>query len=135
MKKMLYCVVVLFVAGGAVCNNQKPAGKSDSIKPEALSYANDIKPFFATHCVECHSGPKAKGGFNFDGYAALMKGGNKGPAIVPGDPDGSWAVRVLTGQGKRMPPQRYKNQPKPEDVEMLKAWISAGAKDDGGKND
>jgi hypothetical protein len=55
---------------------------------------------------------------------------------VPGDADKSLVVRALTGQGaKRMPPPMYKHQPKPEDVEMLKAWIAAGARDDSAKGE
>ncbi len=151
MKKVLYCVVVLFLAGGAMCNNQKPVvnnppaqntdatkppdRKPDLTKPETLSYANDIKPFLATHCIKCHGGEATKAGYNFNGFDGLTKGGKKGPAVVPGDPDKSLLVRVLSGQGKRMPPPMYKPQPQPEDVEMVKAWIGAGAKDDSAKGE
>jgi hypothetical protein len=146
MKKVLYSVLVLCLAGGAVCNNQKPVAEnspgaqSSPGKPivknaDALSYTTDIKPFMVTHCVECHSGPRAKAGYNFEAFDDLMKGGRKGPAVVPGDADNSLVVRVLAGQGKKMPPKMYKNQPKPEDVEMLKAWIGAGAKDDTAKGE
>jgi hypothetical protein len=151
MKKVVYCVVVHFLAGGAMCNNQKPVvnnppaqnadaskapdRKPDLTKPETLSYANDIKPFLATHCIKCHGGDATKAGYNFNGFDGLTKGGKKGPAVVPGDPDKSLLVRVLSGEGKRMPPPMYKPQPQPEDVEMLKAWIAAGAKDDSAKGE
>jgi mono/diheme cytochrome c family protein len=150
MKRTIYSVVVLCLAGGAVCNNQKPVGvnssaelASDNQTPaeqnhsqrslDALSYSTDVKPFFTKHCVECHNGRMAKAGYNFDGYDALMKGGKKGPAVVAGEPDKSLVVRVLSGRGKRMPPPMYKHQPKAEDADLLRAWIAAGAKDDSNK--
>ncbi len=86
------------------------------------------------YCVECHSGPRAKAGYNLDGFDGLLTGGKKGPAVVPGDPDKSLVVRALLGMGKKMPPAN-KNQPAPEDVDMVKAWITAGAKDDGAKGE
>jgi len=147
MKKVLYSAVGLFLAGGAVCNNQKPVAnnlpplqtadnnQADHKSHGALGYTHDIKPFLTTHCVECHGGQRSKAGYNFEGYDVLMRGGRKGPAVVPGEPDKSMVVRVLSGQGKRMPPPMYKHQPKPEDVEMLKAWIAAGAKDDSAKGE
>jgi mono/diheme cytochrome c family protein len=128
MKWSLYAVATgLFLAGSAVRADEKQA--------EPPSYTKDIKPFLATHCVECHNATKAKAGFNFDGFDALMKGSRKGKAIVAGEPDKSLAVRTLTGKGKRMPPSKYKNQPKAEEIDMLKAWIAAGAKDDSEKGD
>jgi hypothetical protein len=146
MKNVLYSAAVLFLAGGAVCNNQKPVAnnpppvqtadnnQADHKNNGALSYTNDIKPFLATHCVECHGSQRAKAGYNFEGYYGLIRGGRKGAAVVPGEPDRSMVVRVLTGKGKPMPPKN-KPQPTAEDVEMLKAWIAAGAKDDSAKSE
>jgi cytochrome c len=154
MKWAIYAVAVLFLAGGATCTTQKPAadnnppvsqtdnkktadqnstGKIEAKSPEAISYTQDVKPFFKTYCVECHGGAKAKAGYNLENFDGLVKGGRKGPAVVPGDPDKSMALRALAGQGKQMPPKSYKNQPKDEDVSQLKAWIAAGAKDDSEK--
>jgi hypothetical protein len=160
MKWALYSAVVLFLAGGAVCSSppapQSTDNKSDKAqqtgndthltsaladekksdeKTDPPSYANDIKPFFAKYCVECHNAKTAKSGFNFDGYDVMMKGSRKGPGVVANEPDKSMAVRVLSGKGKQMPPSKYKNQPKAEDVAQLKAWIKAGAKDDTEKSD
>jgi hypothetical protein len=170
MKSVLYSVVVVFLAGGAVCTGPKPKvepapqpksdasqfvdarpgaptiaapapedTKAEEKKPDGQntdgpSYSRDLKPFLAKYCVECHNANTAKAGFNLDGFEALKKGGRKGPAVVPGEPGRSMVVRVLSGQGKRMPPAKYTHQPKADDVEALKAWIAAGAKDDAEKS-
>jgi hypothetical protein len=152
MKSVLYSVVVVFLAGGAFCSDPKQqASKPDPTPPsisanpgganvpdtnrerksdDPPSYSKDIQPFLATHCVQCHNGKKAKAGYNFERFDGLTRGGKKGPALVAGEPDKSLVVRVLNGQGKKMPPPMYEHQPKAEDVDVLKAWIAAGAKDD-----
>jgi hypothetical protein len=155
MKWALYSAAMLFLAGGAVCSGPPAPQSADSKadrtqqngndtqftsapadekksdeKTDPPSYTKDIKPFFTKYCVECHNAKVAKSGFNFDGYDTMMKGGRKGPGVVANEPDKSMAMRVLSGKGKAMPPSKYKNQPKAEDVAMFKAWINAGAKDD-----
>jgi hypothetical protein len=150
MKLVCYSVLVMFLAGGAVCSGPKQQAEQPP-KPDATqnvnanpddtkaverksddspSYAKDIQPFLAKHCVQCHNGKMAKAGYNFERFEGLTKGGKKGPALVAGEPDKSLVVRVLNGQGKKMPPPMYKHQPKAEDVDVLKAWITAGATDD-----
>jgi mono/diheme cytochrome c family protein len=146
MKWVLYSIALVFMVGGAVCSPETSVAQPNSTdqtttptrlddKAEAASYTKDVRPFLATYCNECHTGTKAKAGFNFEDYDALMKGSRKGKAVVAGEPDKSTLIRVLTGKGKRMPPAKYKNQPKAEDVDALKAWITAGAKDDTEKGD
>jgi Planctomycete cytochrome C len=151
MKWAIYSVVVLFLVGGVGCNNQKsvventpPTQQPDDKKTDdkkttwtadTVSYTHNVKPFMAKYCVECHSGPRAKAGYHFDEFDGLMTGGKKGPAVVPGDADKSLMVRALTGMGKKMPPPMYKNQPMPDDVDMVKAWIAGGAKDDSAKGE
>jgi hypothetical protein len=121
-------------SGGATKPEPKPEDKKPDDKGgDAPSFTKDVKPFLAAHCVQCHNGRMAKAGYNFEGFDGLMKGGRKGPAVVAGEPDKSVIVRVLSGQGKKMPPPNYKNQPRAKDVTTLKAWISAGAKDDSEK--
>lgn len=132
MKWSIYAsAALLFFAGAAVRAADKPEEKTSP----APSYTKDVQPFLAKFCVECHNAKVSKAGFNFDGFDALMKGGRKGKALVAGEPNKSTLVRVLTGKGKPMPPRKYKHQPKAADVDTLKAWIAAGAKDDTDKGE
>src|SRR5919109_2942822 len=94
------------------------------------SYAKQVKPFLAKYCLECHNAESAKGGLVMDSVAALLKGGDNGPVIVPGKPDESRLVLLPEGKDKPpMPPKKAK-QPKPAEVAVLRAWVAAGAKDD-----
>jgi hypothetical protein len=151
MRWAIYSVVVVFLAGGAICSGpkqqqlpdetQRVQARSGGENPNEIiaderkpddppSYSKDVHPFLAKHCIQCHNGKTAKAGYNFEDFDGLTKGGKKGPALVACEPDKSLVVRVLNGQGKKMPPPMYKHQPKAEDVDVLKAWIAAGAKDD-----
>ena len=67
------------------------------------------------------------GGLRLDSREAMLKGGESGPAIVPGEPDDSLliqAVRQVAGAPK-MPHGRPKLQP--EDIDALAEWVRAGA--------
>jgi mono/diheme cytochrome c family protein len=75
------------------------------------------------HCSRCHGpdGP-AKGGFGYvldrDRLVARAR-------VVPGKPDESELFqRVRDGE---MPPAKQKPRPGPDDVDLLRRWIEAGA--------
>lgn len=96
---------------------------------ESPSYEKDVKPFLAKYCTECHRDTKAKGGYRVDSYAALLKNGRKGPLVIPEQHERGRLIMALEGRGRRMPPPKSL-QPKADEVEQIRTWIKAGAKDD-----
>lgn len=99
---------------------------------EAPTWSKHIKPFLAKYCVECHPKDAPDGGLSLDTYKGLMEGGDHGKALVAGKPDASRLVRMVEGKtGPRMPPKKS-TQPKAEEIPLLRAWVLAGAKEDGG---
>jgi dipeptidyl aminopeptidase/acylaminoacyl peptidase len=97
------------------------------------SYVKQVKPVLGKFCVECHNPDKARGDLDLSTPAALKKGGQNGPALVPGKPDESLLVLLAEGkENPRMPPKTAKAQPTPADVALLRAWVAAGARDDTG---
>ena len=48
-----------------------------------------VRPVLADNCLECHGAEKHKGGLRLDVRAAMLKGGDTGPAVVPGKPEES----------------------------------------------
>src|SRR5262249_52278324 len=48
-----------------------------------------VRPVLANTCFPCHGGKKVGGKLRVDSRAALLRGGESGPAVVPGDPDRS----------------------------------------------
>lgn len=66
-----------------------------------------IRPVLVDHCYKCHSTDAKiiKGGLRVDSRQALIKGGDSGPAIVPGDPTKSLLIKALKYDGLEMPPR------------------------------
>src|SRR5262249_22530385 len=65
-----------------------------------------IRPLLVEHCQQCHGPRKRQGGLRVDSRAALLRGGDSGPAIVPGQPENSRLVQAVHYEGDlRMPPQ------------------------------
>jgi mono/diheme cytochrome c family protein len=79
----------------------------------------------ARNCLECHNPSDHKGGLDLTRRERALAGGDSGPALKPGDPDGSLLVaRIAAGE---MPP---KGRTKLADAEreLLQSWIKSGAK-------
>jgi hypothetical protein len=93
-----------------------------------ISFANQISPIFQRYgCYGCHGG---SGGLFVVTVAQLLRGGDHGPAVVPGKADTSNLVRKLAATplfGDRMP----QGGPYLTDstLQTIKLWINQGAKD------
>ena len=71
-----------------------PAENSISVKvekpvPVAPDFHKQVRPILEVSCIECHGVEKQKGDLRLDTLANLLKGGDSGPAIVPGNIDES----------------------------------------------
>ena len=80
----------------------------------------------ATNCLPCHGGKKTSSGLRVDSREALLRGGDRGPAIVPGEPGKSLLIRAIrrVDDDLKMPPDR----PLPEEsTRALAEWVAAGA--------
>src|SRR4051812_42958422 len=91
-------------------------------------FETKIRPVLVEHCYKCHSATseKLKGGLHVDSKAGLLRGGETGPAVVPGDVSKSLLIRALqySDETLQMPPK----QKLPDAVvEDFVAWIKAGA--------
>jgi hypothetical protein len=66
------------------------------------------------------------GGLRLDSRAAILKGGNNGPALTPGKPDDSLLLKVVdqTHDRLKMPPSGKLSA---EDIEIIREWIASGA--------
>ncbi len=64
-----------------------------------------IRPLLIEHCYRCHSGKKTNGGLALDTRSGWQKGGESGPAIIPGKPDESLLIQAINYESLEMPPQ------------------------------
>ena len=73
-----------------------------------VDFETEIEPILQERCVECHGPEQQKGQFRLDRRASLLKGGDLGePAVIPGDPDGSFLLKAIahTEPDYEMPPK------------------------------
>lgn len=94
-----------------------------------VSYRQDVWPIVKRHCWSCHSGDEAGGKLSMDSAAALVAGGESGAAVVPGAPDESLLVRMLSGAAQPAMPRDEPPLPAAK-IQVLRQWILAGAVDD-----
>ena len=94
---------------------------AEKIDGSKLSYAKDIQPLLQEKCANCHNSKKKKAGLDIEtSYETAVKG------IKPEKPDDSKLYKSLIGKGaKQMPP---KSKLTDQDIEKIRAWIEAGAK-------
>jgi len=94
----------------------------------APDYQADVAPILKKYCAGCHNDGDRDGDFSLESYASLQNGTEDGPAILPGDPENSRMIRLITGAAEPLMPPEDEPRPGDEDVAVLKAWIEAGAK-------
>ena len=88
-------------------------------------FENKVRPILANNCGQCHQ-DKAAGGLSLTSRAALLKGGETGPAIIAGDPEKSLLLQAVHQTGDlKMPPKGDKL--KAEDLATLTEWVRMGA--------
>ncbi|MBI3192235.1 MAG: hypothetical protein HYZ36_06170, partial [Pedosphaera parvula] len=85
--------------------------------PAAIEFfEKSVRPVLAEHCYDCHSAKaqKVKGGLSLDTREGVLKGGDTGPALVPGSPDNSLLIKAIryTDPDLQMPPKNKKLSPK-----------------------
>jgi len=92
---------------------------------DAEFFEKFVRPIFAEHCAECHGERKQKGGLRLDSRAALLQGGESGPAIVPGDAEKSELVAAIRQLGDlKMPPKSRLDE---SEIARIAQWIQRGA--------
>ena len=98
---------------------------------EKVDFSSQIQPILSENCYACH-GPdeeSVEGGLRLDVAMDAFKGGDSGKAIVPGDPEKSLIIERITHSDPDdlMPPPDKKDSLKPEQIALIRQWISEGA--------
>lgn len=89
-------------------------------------FEKHVRPILVERCQSCHGPDKQKSGLRVDSLAALLKGGESGPAIILGKPSESLLCQVIDqGEPYAMPP---KDKLKKEQILAISAWVKAGAR-------
>ena len=102
-----------------------PADHAARLIASEQLFKEKVRPFLVSQCLECHGGAKTKAEFNLASRELLLKGGERGPAVVLWKGADSPLVKYVARTDEpHMPPK--KPAPK-EAVEFLTKWIDTGA--------
>jgi len=90
---------------------------------------------FQSHCIACHGKSPRKAGLDLRTRASMIRGGESGPALVPGSPEQSLVLQRIVRD--EMPPEKsvlgdsnYVRRVRSGDIEQLRKWIARGAPND-----
>jgi len=122
---LVFCLLcVQAVAADDTAAATKPAENRKEIE----FFEKKIRPVLVKHCYECHSAKakKVQGGLLLDTRAGIRRGGESGPAIVPGKVDESLLIDAIRYASFEMPPK--KKLPKQVIADFV-TWVKNGAAD------
>jgi hypothetical protein len=90
------------------------------------SFHDRVAPVLRRHCLRCHQGNKPKGGLDLATAKGLFAGADGNPVVVPGKPDESRLIEIVSGDKPEMP--KNGKPLLPREIQALREWIAAGAR-------
>jgi len=118
----------LHAAGIAVCLNASLAAAAGD--DDVAFFEEKVRPVLATRCLSCHGDTKQKAGLRLDSLVGMLRGGESGAAVVPGEPDDSNLVMAIRHDGWEMPPD---GKLADAEIEAIAEWVRRGARWPGAK--
>lgn len=100
--------------------NNRACGDDTTLPTQAVQLLH-------SKCISCHGPDKMESGLRLDTREFVLKGGDRGPAVVEGNQAESLLLNCVTGlsgEELRMPP---KNPLSANEIELLKRWLAHGA--------
>lgn len=104
---------------------QPPAASEVTFTAEQIAFfEQQVQPILKARCLECHGGTaKIRGGLRLTSRAAILRGGDLGPAAKPGDPAASALISAVEYRDLEMPPS---GRLPAAEVELLRRWVKEG---------
>ena len=102
------------------------------LRADELEFYKDVYPFLKANCISCHNKTTTKAKLNMETPELMKKGGDGGPALVPGHGADSLVVKAsVHTKDMEMPPPNNKSGATnltSQEIAVLKQWIDQGAK-------
>ena len=94
-----------------------------------VTFENDVQPIFKAKCAACH-GLIPQGKLKLNSLKNILKGGQSGAVVIPGNADGSLMVKqfFLPLDAKTHMPPKDAKQLTAAEIATIKAWINGGVK-------
>ncbi len=123
---------LVVVAAAASASAQTPIPIANVVRDTPVGFEKDILPILRNNCLACHGATDANGALILESPATILKGGDAGPAVVPGKSAESLLLKVAAHQEDPiMPPPGNDVAAKTltsQELGLLKLWIDQGAK-------
>ncbi len=89
-------------------------------------FETNIRPLLIDNCVACHKAGNAKSGLQLDSWEGVLRGGNRGNAVVPTKPEESLLLKAVSHQDEnlKMPPGKKLDD---KEIQLLAEWVQRGA--------
>ena len=118
--------LMLHVATSAAQKTDPPQTTAPAPAQDIEFFESKVRPVLDEACFECHAEDE-RGGLRLDSREAMLKGGDSGPSIVPGDPDASLLIQVVRHvDGQPKMPRRKDKLPQAQ-IDALAQWVRSGA--------
>jgi hypothetical protein len=122
----LVAVAVVLCASIINASQATTPASSTTASQSADHFEAKIRPLLAANCFACHA-ERALAGLRVDSREGLLRGGETGPAIVPGRPDDSALINAIKhADGFPKMPRGRAKMPQ-ADIDLLVEWVGAGA--------
>ncbi|MFP6753716.1 MAG: c-type cytochrome domain-containing protein, partial [Pirellulaceae bacterium] len=124
--------LLLVVVLAPLVHGQTPIPITDLKRAEEVDFGKEILPLLRKNCLACHSQTEASGELVLEEPASMLKGGDTGPAVVPGKSAESLLLTLASHRDDpSMPPEDNEVAAKPmtpDELGLIKLWIDQGAK-------
>lgn len=121
LQALIFGVAPLGLAGLVLSGAQNPNPAAPPV-----DFASEVLPIFKASCFGCHGEEKQRGGLRMDSLESLLKGGDSGPAVIPGNSAKSPLILRVTGVEEPRMPMGQAPLSKAQ-ITTLKQWIDQGA--------
>src|SRR5438874_9598149 len=104
-----------------------PASADEVKTPDPTTiefFEKQVRPLLVARCASCHGASQQFSSLRVDSREALLRGGNRGPAIVPGDPQLSLLAKAVRHEGLKMP---VGAKLEATEISAIEKWITLGA--------
>ncbi|MFN5053660.1 MAG: c-type cytochrome domain-containing protein [Planctomyces sp.] len=132
----LPAISVLLPAASAAPVPGPPITIEQPQRSEPVIFEQEILPILQKNCLACHSASERQGGLILETPAGILKGGDNGPAAVPGNAGGSLLLKLAAHQQEPVMPPADNDVAAgnltPAQLGLLKLWIDQGARGTGG---
>ena len=80
----------------------EPARTATPNADQLRFFETNVRPVLVEHCQKCHGSKKQWAGLRLDSREALLRGGDSGAAIVPGEPNKSLLIRAVRHEDENL---------------------------------